>query len=260
LMGRITRSCGGAETAIHQDACAVIEGIAQNRQARAARTENQLRTNGVPEKELSAFTKMHDAVRNTIEYLDLPDITLQGGETISTGLFDFKVIWTPGHAPGHICLYDSGKEILLSGDHVLPEITPNISMTSQTEENPLGLYFDSLREIDKLDVALVLPGHDNVFEDLHERIEGIISHHGARLDHALEAIQEGAKTAYEIAADMPWMAEAQTDEGVSFADMDPMSRGLATGETMAHLEYLRFECKVKTESNNGKLLYRRVVD
>ena len=76
-----------------------------------------------------------------------PDITLHDGETITTGLFTFKVIWTPGHSSGHICLYEPEKKIFLSGDHILPTITPNVSVHPQAIENPLGRYFDSLNEL-----------------------------------------------------------------------------------------------------------------
>ena len=61
-----------------------------------------------------------------------PDQDLDGGEEITCGNFAFKVIWTPGHSAGHICLYDRGHKILLSGDHVLPRITPSVGLHVQT--------------------------------------------------------------------------------------------------------------------------------
>ena len=68
------------------------------------------------------------------------DREVHGGEHISVGKFDFEIIWTPGHAPGHICLYEPNRKILLTGDHILPTITPNVSMYAQTSGDPLGDY------------------------------------------------------------------------------------------------------------------------
>ena len=71
-----------------------------------------------------------------------PDVLLNGDETIASGIFNLKVIWTPGHSPGHICLYEPVHKILFSGDHVLPVITPNISLTPHSDRQPAGGLFE----------------------------------------------------------------------------------------------------------------------
>jgi glyoxylase-like metal-dependent hydrolase (beta-lactamase superfamily II) len=57
-----------------------------------------------------------------------PDRTPSGGEMLTVGDYNFELIWTPGHSPGHICLYDQDRQLLISGDHILPSITPNVSL------------------------------------------------------------------------------------------------------------------------------------
>jgi glyoxylase-like metal-dependent hydrolase (beta-lactamase superfamily II) len=255
LMGTLTRTCG-AKTAMHRDGCVVIEEIARDKHGRAIQVAAQLMANGVPEVEVAMVGGGFTAVRDTLTHLDLPDLVLDGGEMISTGVFNFEVISTPGHAPGHVCLYERDRKILLSGDHILPRITPSVSLVPFHEGNPLGAYLDSLRNTDHLDVDLVLPAHEEVFEDFHGRIAEIIAHHEERLDHALNAVREEAKTAYDIAAEIPWTMDHDAGEAASFAELDGLGRGLATGETMAHLEYLRVACSVVTELKGELVFYR----
>src|SRR3989304_976853 len=72
-------------------------------------------------------------------------------EGMKGGYFDFETTWTPGHSPGHICLYEPNRKILLTGDHVLPTITPNVSIHAQTHGSPLGDYMRSLELLEDLD-------------------------------------------------------------------------------------------------------------
>ena len=124
--------------------------------------------------------------------------------------------------------------------------------------NPTQVFIESLKKVDQLEADLVLPAHEDVFEDLHGRIAEIIAHHEARLAHALQAIDLEAKTAYEIAAEMPWLSDADTGEEKAFADLDESGRAMATGEAWAHLEYLRFKGKVCTEPKDGLIYYKAV--
>ncbi|GAI37601.1 unnamed protein product, partial [marine sediment metagenome] len=81
-------------------------------------------------------------------YLDF--YILKEGDAISIGDYLFKCIETPGHTPGHMCLYEPDKKIFISGDHILSDITPNISLFSN-EENPLKEYLISLDKVYNFD-------------------------------------------------------------------------------------------------------------
>ena len=104
-----------------------------------------------------------------------------GGEQLPIGRFEFEVWWTPGHSPGHICFLERGKKFILTGDHVLPTITPNISLHPQQQGNPLGDYIASLKRLEDLDVDTVLPAHEYSFTDLRGRLREIEQHHDERL-------------------------------------------------------------------------------
>ena len=99
------------------------------------------RTNGVPEEMLAA---VHGPISGFGKSVPAqPDVLLSGDETLTSGAFNLKVIWTPGHSPGHICLYEPEHKILFSGDHILRVITPNVSLPPNSTGNPLGEYIKS---------------------------------------------------------------------------------------------------------------------
>ena len=74
-----------------------------------------------------------------------PDVLLTDDELLPLAGRRIRAIWTPGHTPGHLCLHDEDNDVLLTGDHVLPRISPNIGLQPHSATPPLGPYLDSLR-------------------------------------------------------------------------------------------------------------------
>ena len=217
--------------------------------------EQWLHSNGVPANELSSLrTGPAGGQQSTAP--TLPDITLNGGETISAGIFNFQVLWTPGHSPGHICLYEPNKKILFPGDHILPVITPNVSLQPHSGINPLGDFFNSLNTVKKLDVNIVLPAHEYIFTDLPKRIEGIIQHHKQRSSDILETIKAEPKTAYQISTEIAWRIDFG---GISFQDLAPWDRRMAVGEALAHLEWMRINERVSKSSRDSLIYYQHKI-
>jgi len=101
-----------------------------------------------------------------------------------------------------MCLYEVDKKIFVSGNHVLGDITPNISAWSD-EENRLNQYLLSLDKVQDFDVELVLPGHRGYFKNFRERIQQL-KHHQVRADEVLSILQEGGKKAIQVASEMTW--------------------------------------------------------
>jgi glyoxylase-like metal-dependent hydrolase (beta-lactamase superfamily II) len=178
-----------------------------------------------------------DMARGSMGMLDKvsvssPDTVLQGGEHIKVGDFDFEVVWTPGHAPGHICLYEPNRKILLTGDHILPTITPNVGKHAQSADNPLGDYMRSLKIVEELDVEYVLPAHEFDIKELKKRVAEIRAHHEERLDEMVRCVGDSGATAYEVASRVVWTTG-------KLADFEPWMQRAAVSETLAHLEYLQ---------------------
>jgi len=163
-----------------------------------------LRSNGVPEEQLTAEMNSSGEFKNLIPEAS-PDRAVSDGDTISTGIFDLQVIWTPGHSNGHICLYEPSKKLLFTGDHILPGITPNISIHMQSHEDPLRKYLKSLKKLQGLDMVLGLPAHEEPFTNLRKRIDELLAHHEERKAEIIEAIGSREKTAYHISSEITWM-------------------------------------------------------
>ncbi len=214
--------------------------------------EQWFRINGAPANELPFAGTPLAGMRKPSTPV-LPDITLQGREIISTGSFNLQVVWTPGHSPGHICLYEPAHKILFAGDHVLPVITPNISLQPQSDANPLGDFINSLNMVKQLDANLVLPAHEHIFTDLQKRVDEIIYHHEQRNLEILETTKNEQKTAYQISTHITWMP---TLGGVSFQDLAPMDKRMAVSETLAHLKAMRIEGKVVQVSRDSIIYYQ----
>jgi glyoxylase-like metal-dependent hydrolase (beta-lactamase superfamily II) len=194
-----------------------------------------LQRNGVPQERLA---ELRQASLPLLKFVTptMPETTLYGGETITCGDFSLNVLPTPGHAPGHICLYEPDKKILFSGDHILPTITPHVGLHPQSGPNPLGDYLDSLERLKTLEVEIVLPGHEQPFTEFKERIEGITLHHRLRNAEILAAINSKAKTAFELSTEITWLHDVN---GVGWDKLGSWDRRMAILETLAHLEAMR---------------------
>ncbi len=205
-----------------------------------------MESNGVPPMDTPGMSRGSMGMIGMVAAVP-PDTEVKGGETFKVGDFDFEIIWTPGHSPGHIVLYEPNRKILLTGDHILPTITPNVSIHAQTHGSPLGDYMRSLRLLIDLDVELVLPAHEFEITDLKKRIHEIESHHDVRLDEMVGCVDSGGSTAWEVAGRVKWATG-------TLADFEPHMQRAAVGETLAHLEYL-FEQGRLGKVIRGKHLY-----
>jgi glyoxylase-like metal-dependent hydrolase (beta-lactamase superfamily II) len=178
------------------------------------------------------------------------DFTIvQDGDMIDIGDFHFRCVATPGHSPGHTSLYEANNKILVAGDHILFDITPNIAYWMQMEDS-LGQYLASLEKVNSLVVKLVLTGHRRLVHDLRGRVAELQEHHRVRLSEVLVALGDGGKDVLQIAPHIKWDITAKTWEA-----FPPAHKWFAFGETMAHVRYLEAKGKVQRRSQNGVIKY-----
>ncbi|MCP4723909.1 MAG: MBL fold metallo-hydrolase [bacterium] len=204
--------------------------------------------NGFPVENLQKAFKDHPgyryASRGNVEFT-----IVRERDEICIGDYTLKVVETPGHTDGHTCLYDSAKKLLISGDHVLQNITPNIAQWFY-DSNPLKNYLESLDKISEYDVDLVLPGHRKPFKSFKKRISEIKDHHRARADEVLEILKAGTQNSFEIASQMTW------DLSYKDWEMFPIIQKMfATGEAIAHLSYLKSEGYINRSFSGDRFLY-----
>ena len=208
--------------------------------------------NGFPENEMNRFLEGHPS-RRYGPRADIVFFLRSDGDDIKIGDYSLTCIETPGHSPGHMCLYDANKKILFSGDHLLGDITPNISALGiLNDENPLMDYFRSLGRIYPLDINVVLPGHGGMFNDHRKRIKEIKRRHQIRLDEVASIFKDyRSLTAYETASRMPW------DINGKWPDFPVAQKWFATGEALAHLIFMRNRGMVNKEMIGGLWYYSR---
>jgi len=213
------------------------DGVEKNWQTNA----EKMRAAGLPGDVMEQIRATNRAVIYTSGTFSADGVN--DGDVLSYGDYNFKAIHTPGHTPGHMCLYDSVSRTLISGDHVLFDISPNIcSWTCMSD--PLGRYMDSLERIKALPVEHVLPSHRTVQEStLRERADQLLAHHRRRLDDAERVIGEHpGLNAYQIAGMMQWKIRAK-----DWDDFPPGQKYFAMSETLAHLEHLLLEGRIQKE-------------
>lgn len=168
---------------------------------------------------------------------------LEEGEKIVLGKYEYEVIFTPGHSEGLVTFYNKEKSILISTDHILPKITPNISHWYHGDPNPLQSYYNSLEKIAALEVDFVIPSHGKPFYEGHKRVLELKRHHDERLEVLHGIIRDGC-TVYEACDKL--FEKTLTIHETRFA----------LGETLAHLEYLRFIGESNRELRNGVYVYK----
>ena len=178
-------------------------------------------------------------------YTALPD----GAELRYSGRI-LRCVLTPGHTPGHLCLYDPEARRLFCGDHVLFHITPNICRWQGVRDS-LGDYLKSLDRTAELDAAELYPAHRAETGDLRTRTAELKAHHARRLEDTLRIVGETpGLTAYEIAGRMRWSIRCR-----SWEDFPLTQKFFAVGEAMAHLDYLEVRGRVCRREIRGKRVY-----
>jgi len=198
---------------------------------------------GMPSDKIDMVIEEYEDMRGIITEFHADDF-LQNNEIHEFGKWKFEVIFTPGHAVGHVCFFFRKESFLLAGDHILPYIAPILSPDIFDDDlRPLATYFDSLNDIEKLPIATIYPGHGNAFIDFKERLEEIRHHHQKRIKIIFNYLNTEPKTAYAI---------SHETFGSTLSDFDKF---LALNETIIYLKELEAEGSIKQDIADNVLVY-----
>jgi glyoxylase-like metal-dependent hydrolase (beta-lactamase superfamily II) len=167
------------------------------------------------------------------------DVAAGDGDELATGDRTWRIVETGGHCRGHLCLHDATGGLLVSGDQVLPTISPNVSViSSRPEADPLREFLASLMQLERCaEDTIVLPSHGRPFRGLHRRLADLRSHHLKQLEELRAACHE-PRTAFDL---LPVMFGRP---------LRGFHRILAMGETVAHLNYLRTSGLIERQSRD----------
>jgi glyoxylase-like metal-dependent hydrolase (beta-lactamase superfamily II) len=178
-----------------------------------------------------------------------PDVKLEDGDVVEFDGWRLQAVWTPGHTPGHMCMYETNHRLMFTGDHVLPYISPNVSLHADQEgSSPLSEFRDSLKKVAAFDTACALPAHEFTIANLRDRCEVLLHHHDDRLEEVRDAIGAGRTSARVISQRVKWNTGP-------FDDFNIFMKRSALGETLAHLRYLADAGRARSVEDDGRVLW-----
>ena len=223
------RESTGAWIALHPAERPQIAAVEHDRAQHIERMAQWLRRCGAPESEFEELRADAADIQSRISMIQ-PDHELVDGQAVPGTRGTMRAVHTPGHTPGHLCFHDSERNLLFTGDHILPWVTPNISKLPTSDVDPLADFIGSIDKVRAFSDALVLPGHEWVFDRLDDRVDSLVSHHGERLTQMETAVRDGASTVWEVAQTVGWSRP--------FDSLRERARRSALGETYSHLYHL----------------------
>jgi glyoxylase-like metal-dependent hydrolase (beta-lactamase superfamily II) len=227
-LARRVRAESGCWVAMHP---AEEHQVARIRDVRAVAGMNErwLSRCGVPLAAQTGLIMEPERVRELVDIV--PDRLLEDGDKADVPGWRVTALWTPGHTPGHLCYVVGDADVVLTGDHLLPRITPNISSYGD-DDDPLDDYLGALDLLRGYDDREALPGHEYRFRGIRDRVGGIQRHHQARLREVAGQVAAGpGGTVWDIALALRWSR--------SWAETTGFLRRAALAETLAHLRSLR---------------------
>ena len=138
-----------------------------------------------------------------------------------------RVMHTPGHARGHVCIFEENSGSLITGDLMAGFGT----IVIDPPEGHMATYLDSLRKMHALPVSALFPAHGPVMANAKAKIEEYLDHRINRERKILAAWQNGRRAPQAIVKEV-------------YTDVAPAMHGLAERSVIAHLEKLREEKRI----------------
>ena len=189
---------------------------------------------GTPRAQIAQIDQEFLMMRRKLKRID-PDLALHGGELLPTAYGPLEVFWTPGHSPGHLCLYARDRQLLFAADTILQGITPNIGWLPGFDA--LGEYLRSLQRLNALEIQQILPSHGMPFTGHRQWIADTTAHHEDRCQLILKGAT-GFHTAHELIGAV-WSRE-----------FTHFHYHFAIAEVLAHLVYLAGTGRVEQRLNS----------
>lgn len=243
------RRVSGATVLIHEAEMPLIPMIQRNPRELIGDTAPWLARHGSTVEQLTSFHEDHAGLASFTD-VPRPDGFLTDATRLPWHGREVYAVHTPGHTPGHLCLHFPQERLLMTGDHLLPRITPAVSAFPRSGMNPLADYLDSLEKVAAFEVDEVLPAHEYRFAGLTERAYQVVEHHrerGLELAEALAGIGEPA-TAAHISERLTWSRP--------WEQILPPMRRAALAETVAHLVHLESRSVVDQAEVSGLVRWR----
>ncbi len=241
LAGELAEEAG-AEVFSHPANFSLLANYADERERWLAFYAALMQEAGMPPDQIVQVDRLR---RGMSRYMTpvRPTATLKEGDTLQLGGEEWQVLHTPGHSGGLICLYQPQRQLLISSDHLLRDISSNPIVEppeQEGRERPRRLveYMRQLQRIAELPIELALPGHGPFIPDVRDLIARRLAFHDERARQIAKLLQNGARTTYDLTLSL-------------FPHLDPVNRFLAVSEVIGHLEVLELQGEVISAVEDG---------
>jgi len=234
LAGEVVRRSGG-ELWMHRRTELDLQKYADPEEA-VDRRMLMLADHGLYGPELTATSEGLRDWLPVMPSIGRPTTLLDDGETFTAGGRTWQVVHTPGHSPGHVCLWNAAERLLCSGDHLLQLVSPPVTFERGFERDPMGSYLASLDRVRALAPELTLPGHGTPFRDGARRAATIAAGKRRRIDQIRDMVHVRERTVTEMTAQL--FPSALTGAQRHFA-MAELLAYLAYHEVRGELERVR---------------------
>lgn len=204
---------------------------------------------GVP---ADVIGRMEEGNRRFSGYVrDLSDVeVLKDEDEIVFESGSLRVVHTPGHTPGSICLVKLGNREVFASDTVLKSVTPNPVLSIDPIDDSrrfqsLGEYLVSLARLRALSPTLLRGGHGADVTDYEEYFTRLYGFTRSRQSRLLSLLPKTGASAWEVST-------------LLFPNVKGYHRFLALSEASAHLDYAADEGKLMIENREGREVFLRV--
>ncbi len=236
----------GAEVYAHPANFSLLADYAEEGERWLAFYATLMREAGMPADQIVQVDRLRREMSRYMRPVR-PTGALEDGDTLRLGDEEWKVLHTPGHSGGLICLYQPQRRLLISSDHLLRDISSNPIVEPPEQEGGerprrLAEYLSQLQRVAELPIELALPGHGPFIPDVRDLIARRLAFHDERARQIARLLQNGARTAYALTLSL-------------FPHLDPVNRFLAVSEVIGHLEVLELRGEVVSVVEDGVRLW-----
>jgi len=237
-LSRRIRERSGAWLAMHQREVASLHRDDAPPAEQLEQRRSWLQDSGVEGAELETVLDMMQRLfRDDAPQPVEPDRLFDGGPLHDVEPWPIEVVETPGHSPGHVTYVLREAGVAFTGDHILSDTSPIVSVFPGTRGNPLGTYLESLERTIPLGDLLALAGHEGRTA-VGPRAQQLLAHHDERLADVRRGVESGAGTVRGIAERVRWFRPWST--------FSPLDMQMAIGEVRAHLVVLEERGEVRS--------------
>ncbi len=236
---------GNAKVLAHAEDRAFIEkGYA----SLSGRYKNFLRVTGIPPSVGIMMRLLFVFFKRMADNCEVDQLVREGDE-MEIGGYRAKIMETPGHSQGSVCIFLEKERILFCGDTIIEHITPNaFIMLDQQKTLPVRLsqeeFYISLMRIKMIEPLTVYSAHGKTVSDINKIIAGYEKAFAERKDNVLLMVRGGEKYIYNIARRL-------------FPDIGglrlPLEIFLAISEVYTAIQVLQKEGRISLHMNNNLL-------